>query len=125
MVRKLLKLSGVFNVVVLYSIIVSIYSPCLLYSNASFSTDNSAKDESYFSLFSANLIGPAVNTKNIVTLNDIPFSILKNYLNKFSACLKEAELFHEITFSKYILYAGTIIVRFQQTDIIYPFHYFW
>jgi hypothetical protein len=104
---------------------MSLYSPGILISNATFSQDASTEDESNFLLFSANLFCPAVNAKNYSGFTDIPFSFLKNYLNKFSACPKEAEIFHEITFSKYIFYAGNIIVRFQQTDIIFPFHYFW
>jgi len=104
---------------------MSLYSNSILTSNATFYKDPLTEDESYFLLFSANLYSPAVNTKNINGFPDLPYSILKNYLNKFSACFKEVELFHEITFSKYIFYTGNIIVRFQQTDIIYPFHYFW
>jgi hypothetical protein len=78
----------------------------MLSLKTTFSKDKSNDGETYYSLFASSLYFPAANSKNLSLFSEIPYTIVNKYLNKFSACLKEVELLREITYSKYIFYAG-------------------
>ncbi len=51
--------------------------------------------------------------------------LAKYHFNSFVDRFKAEETLSLIEFSKYFFYSSYLIERFQPTDIIFPFHYFW
>jgi len=92
----------------------------------SISSNKSAQQESLFSPVSSSHYGQAIQTRNFVNvLNQLPVYTLKNHLNDCSTPSKATESLLISHFSRYFFYAANCIIRFQPTDIIFPFHYFW
>jgi hypothetical protein len=81
-------------------------------------------NETYFSPYLANIFNPADNSRNASGFSTIILSAANKYVNKFSVAIEEGTLVRKISFSTYTFYARNIIIRFQPTDIIFPFHYF-
>ena len=123
--KKVLKTGVLLLVLVLYCFTVSLYSHDLLRSNTAFS-GQSSEVKSYFSLASVNLFSHTIRTENSVNyFYHRLSSSLKSHLNDFLFKGVAVDSFLLKTFSKYIFYSRVIIVGFLQTDIIFPFHYFW
>lgn len=78
-----------------------------------------------FSLITMESFCQVTQTETIRGLNNHPVTPLRNHLNVFLACTKDAELAILNSYSKYFFYAKNTITCFCKTDVIFPFHYFW
>ena len=111
---------------VLYCFAVVFYNSDIGILGSSFAGDRFSDYEQYFVSSSPNLLTSAIRSEYITTeFEKLPISVQKNNLNKFTTCDRIAELHINSTFSKYIIYSIIEVERFQQTDIIFPFQYFW
>lgn len=67
------------------------------------------------------------------TRTNVPFSFSKNnpnttfktFHNSLFVHTKTIERVFNIAYTQYNFYAKNVLARFKQTDIIFPFHYFW
>jgi hypothetical protein len=123
--KKVFKIAALLHVIILYCLVLSVYSHGIACTEISVSTGELSQKEHNISSVSANQTGFAVQTENsVIGYNNLPSS--QNFhFNTFFGHHKSSDLFLLKTFPKYILYAKNIVVGFQQTDIIFPFHYFW
>jgi hypothetical protein len=124
-VRKILRISGFYTGLILVSLLVSFYTPAILIPDAAFSQEPLNTGQSSFLPFTVDLFGPANTNRTYSGTSDIPVSFANQSLNKFITFQEAAIIFRKIFISRYVFYARNIIVRLQEADIIYPFHYFW
>lgn len=119
------RIFSLLSVSLLYFIIVSFYSNPIFIDNFT-STQTNTETEHYCSLVTNNLLchTSEIESSNTIFNNTLP-TTLKNNFNKFSNCIHSTEQAYFNTFSQYNFYAQNLLVRLQQTDIIFPFHYFW
>lgn len=124
--KKVVKAAALFPILVLYCFIVSLYSTGISASGIKFQNDQSTKEGSYFPIGGNYLLYHTTKTENVVNgfKNLLTFSF-KNHTNDFLAHRKAAESYLFNTYSEYIFFAKNLVVKLQQTDIIFPFHYFW
>lgn len=114
------------HIIILYHFTIVFYSTTIVTLGDTLSKTQSSGDKSFFLLFSGNLFCPATQTENIVKDFNEPSS--SSPKNQFNGCVDRFKLekaFFHITFSKYVFHTVYVIKRFQPTDIIFPFHYFW
>ena len=120
------KISTFLHISVLCCFIVISYNSNLLTSIMTSPAGKSILNENYSSIISANLFLPTGETDNVIHGYNINTpSSLKTNPNDFLACIKAKELLLVNLFSKYIFFSRNVVIRFQPTDIIFPFHYFW
>lgn len=123
--KKVFKIAALLHVIILYCLVLSIYGHGIVSAEISISPGELSQKEHSISSVSANLIGNAIQTENCVNgYNNLPSSQNFNFSTIFGHN-KSSDLFLLKTFPKYIFYAKNIVVVFQQTDIIFPSHYFW
>lgn len=123
--NKSTKIIGLFSTIVLYLFIVNAYGIRLLSSDTTFDTQQTLDNQNYFSLLSSNLFCPSLQFENgIAGTNELPSTSNKRPYFNFLSGINNADLFFENTSAKYIFYSKNIIIQFQETDIIYPFHSF-
>ena len=88
--------------------------------------DRSSRTESCFLLSAADSFGPGErNENNIKEISRLPSTSPNNHVNSLVARLITEESFFIIKFSRCLFYSSNIDDHFNQTDIIFPFHYFW
>lgn len=58
-------------------------------------------------------------------VNKLPHPTFKNSPFKLFVCSSLAEYAYRTVFTLYRFFSVNILVRFFETDIIFPFHYFW
>ncbi|MGV3589233.1 MAG: hypothetical protein ACO1OF_19660, partial [Adhaeribacter sp.] len=91
-----------------------------------FSNIKRFKQQHFSSLKAPELHGQPVETVNYVTAyNNLPFRPLKNPFKAFLAFVKATEQTNFRIFSQYYFYSQNVLIRLKQTDLIFPFHYFW
>lgn len=113
-------------IIILYCFIISGYSYNHLKTETAFSKGQSSDQKQYYSLVSDNLFCHTVQSEDSVNfVNNFPTSSPKDYHNYTLSSGKAAGLFISGTFLKYIFCSRNFIIKFRQTDIIFPFHYFW
>jgi hypothetical protein len=65
-------------------------------------------------------------TESLVNvINNLPSPNIKNSMFKLLKCPAIAEDLFNTAFTKYQYFSLNILMRFFETDIIFPFHYFW
>jgi len=113
------------NFLVLYGLSLSLYSSKIIGFNAFSAKNQPYNSESYYTISSLDSFRHSIKTENSVDgFNNLPVTTLKNHFNAFSTKIKTTELFHVNEFAKYISYTKNVVIYFEQSDIIYPFHYF-
>jgi hypothetical protein len=122
-VKKSLRIIGLLNISILYCFVISLYSGHTFGYNPDFSKLTNSKTESYYSVVTANLFCHTTQTESSV--NVFPVTSLKTVAQQFSVCGKITEQLLFNVFSQYRFYSQNVLTRFTQTDIIFPFHYFW
>jgi hypothetical protein len=124
--NKVVKLRAFFQSIVLYCFIVSLCStgfltPCISPQNVS-----STRFGSYLPIEGVDLLKITSKIENVSNSLSLYSSLLlKIHLNDLGVFQEAVESFFYNTSSQYIFYAANGITRFLQTDIIFPFHYFW
>jgi Mlc titration factor MtfA (ptsG expression regulator) len=95
-------------------------------SLANYKTVNGNKNtqkEQLKSIASENVVG--VSARNISIIKTNPCQTFKVVSNAFFIHNIAIEQLYNALFADYKFYAIHSIIRFTQTDIIFPFHYFW
>jgi hypothetical protein len=123
---KQLKILSMFSGVILYSFFISIYCGIVFTPSTHFSNIN--PQESFTSeIFTNgnNHAEQAESSSNACTY--IARTTLKNSFNQFSfASLAIVQaLNNSYAFTFYLFYSKNLFIRFNKTNIIFPFHNFW
>jgi len=124
-VKKNIRAIVLVNLLVLYSLSLSLYSVKIIGSDTISTKNQPFNSESYYTISSLDSFRNSIKTENLVDgFSNIPVTTLKNHFNAFSTKIKTTELFHINEFAKYISYTKNAVIDFEHSDIIYPFHYF-
>jgi hypothetical protein len=124
--NKIIRTTILFIFLLLYSFATSYYSGNLACSNLSSTSCRHSDTESQYLLNSKNLFCHTTQYKTSVNaVNNVSSSSSKNSFLDFFANLKASEHTFLNRFQQYILFSKKILLGFRQTDIIFPFHYFW
>lgn len=123
--KKTLKLSFILTTFVLYGFVISLYNGSALTGNSSFLQPD-FQSEYYNSSTYSNLLYHTVQSESSTLIfRQTPTQSLKNFYNGFTASLKNIQQLFINTFSQYHFYSKNLLIRLQNTDIIFPFHSFW
>ncbi|MBU1013757.1 MAG: hypothetical protein KKG99_12195 [Bacteroidetes bacterium] len=113
------------NFLVLYGLSLSLFDSQIIGSDNSSAKNQPCENESYYAINPLDTLRHCIKTENLVDgFNNLPVTALKKHFNAFSTKIKTAELFHINEFAKYISYTKNAVIDFEQSDIIYPFHFF-
>ncbi len=94
------------------------------------SIDNSKQinptNQQYYFFSSSNAHNQIAEKESSVSFcSNIPITIIKNSFKNLSATAKAIEQFFFSTYSQYSFFSQYLLIRLLQTDIVFPFHYFW
>lgn len=122
--KNFLKIVSSIGVIVLYCSVMSLYSNDSFVQKGDVSTErNFSNQQSYFLASSGVHNQIAENENSSVTFySNILIIKIKE---KLSTVTKAIEHSFFCTYSQYNFYSNYILLRFLQTDIIFPFHYYW
>jgi hypothetical protein len=125
-VKKSLRIIGLAGISLLYCFVIGIYSGITFNADAAVIKHSKASDENLTAAVSAKSFHHTVQTENAVTAFSHPKPVSsKNSHNEYSSCTKIAEQLFVTSFLQYNFYSHKLLMRVQQTDLIFPFHYFW
>lgn len=124
--KKSLHIAGLISIALLYCFAIGLYSGVAYAGNTALLKQDGNAAEKYSNTVSAKLFQHTVQTENAVTVcsHSHPVTV-KNTFKEFSAANKVAELVFVHTFSQYNFFSRKLLVRLENTDLIFPFHYFW
>jgi lipid-binding SYLF domain-containing protein len=125
-VKKHLQTTGLISIALLYCLSIGLYSGMAFTGNAAIAKQCDAADESYGSSISAKSFQHTVQTENSITVcnHSNPVTV-KNTHKEFSAVNTVTEKVLVHSFSQYSFYAHKLLIRLQNTNLIFPFQYFW
>ncbi len=106
-------------------IVIGIYSNNAVKSNAISVESNAANDELCLSINAVKYFHTLQTESFVNVMNNLPSPNFKNSMFKLLKCPAIAEEFFNSAFAKYHYFSHNILMRFYETDIIFPFHYFW
>ncbi len=124
--KKSLQITGLISIALLYCLSIGLYSGIAFTGNAAFAKQGNAAAESYGHSVAAKSFQHTLQTENSITVcnHSNPVTVKNTYKEYFAAnTLTEQTLVH--TFSQYSFYSHKLLVRLQNTDLIFPFQYFW
>ncbi|MBK8520324.1 MAG: hypothetical protein WAT20_11045 [Ferruginibacter sp.] len=124
--KKSLQKTGLISMALLYCLAIGLYSGIAFNGNPAFAKQGNEAEKSYGHNVSAKYFLHTIQTRNSFTFGDYSSRVtVKNTYQKFSAAntITEQVLVH--TFSQYRFYSHNLLVRLQNTDLIFPFQYFW
>jgi len=125
-VKKVGKITVLFQVLVLYCFIVSIYSTGVLLPGISFQNNQSEQENGYSPIDGVHLFTPTTKPENVFSgFKNLPTLTFKNFPNNYLAQWKGAESYLVNNWSEYSFFAKNIVPGLQPADIIFPSHYFW
>lgn len=125
-VKKTLRLIVFTSFLVLYCFVMSLYSNNAFIENSSFSKPSNSENRQYYFSTSLNSIYHIANTENFVNFFDnVSTSSPKNSFNKISVLVKITEQLFFNRFTQYSFESLNLLINLQQTNLIFPFHYFW
>jgi len=123
-VKKLLNLFSVFIFILIYGFAVGLHG-----TNAKQHVQvvkQQAGTEKLQSYISSELFFHTSQYESPVNaVNKLPHPTSKNSPFKLFICSVKTEHVHHIVYALYHFFYINILVRFFETDIIFPFHYFW
>jgi len=122
--KKFRRTLQILPILLLYCLTVSFYSGNTLLSKSIFLKGTGHNEKSFFSFASINLLCDATKAENIqIQSNSVfPFSHGKDAMLSPSHGVAERILANKL--SGYFLRCKSILIKFQNTNIIFPFHYF-
>jgi len=125
-VKKRIRIIARLTISVLYCFIISLYSGNALPHSSAFSKLTKSESKNCSTLLASDLLShTAQATLSAPAFTAAPSSSLKNPFNDFLAWVKTTDRVFFSTFSQYSFYSQNLLIRFRQTDVIFPFHYFW
>ena len=124
--KKSLHITGLISLALLYCFAIGLYSGAAYAGNISFSKQSGNATEKYSNAVSAKLFQHTVQTENSATVcsHSNPVTV-KNTYKEFSAANIADEHVYLHTLSQYHFFSHKLLARLQNTDLIFPFHYFW
>jgi len=125
-VKKSLRITGLISIALLYCFAIGLYSGVVYAGNGSFLTQDGHAEKKYSNPVFAKHFQHTIQSENAVTVCSYsnPASV-KSTWKEFSAANIAAEHVYVHTFSRYNFFSRKLLVRLQNTDLIFPFHYFW
>lgn len=124
--KNKLKIHSFHHFSVLCCFVISLYSTVILIEDQAALAGTSGNDENYYSIAAPKLFFPSTKSENIVIGADsFSASSEKQTQNEFSFTGRAAEVLLFCKFLKPLGFSGSFVFQFKNTDIIYPFHYFW
>jgi hypothetical protein len=124
-VKKILQKTGLVCITLLYCLAIGLYSSVPLNANAAIAKQGNAK-ESYSHSITAKSFQHTVQTENSLTVCSHTNPVAeKNSYKEFSDANLASEHLLLHTFSQYNFFSNKLLVRLKNTDLIFPFQYFW
>jgi hypothetical protein len=125
-VKKNLQITGLLSITLLYCLAIGLYSGVGFNGIAAFANQGNAAKESYTHSVAAKSFHHTIQTGNSLTVcnHSNPVTV-KNTYKEFSAVNKITEQILVCSFLQYSFYSHKLLVRLQNTDLIFPFQYFW
>jgi hypothetical protein len=124
--KEWVRIVSSIQLAVLYCVAVVFYSSSSGALNSSFVNDQSNNAGHCFLFASPDIFAAEAQAISVIKeFEKLPFSAQKNYLNRFVTCVRTAELHLVSIFTRYIYHSHNEVERLLQTDIIFPFQYFW
>ncbi|HEX2683303.1 MAG TPA: hypothetical protein VHL77_05205 [Ferruginibacter sp.] len=123
--KNALRNTALIGLSVLYCFVTSLYSGVGNNAKAVTASSFNASD-SYTAAVSAKCFKHTVQSENSFSIfNHARPVSLKNSHNDFPACIKTTGALVLTRFQQYHFYSQNLLTRVRQTDLIFPFHYFW
>jgi len=122
-VKKAFRTFSVLAVSALYFFILSVGGNHAFVESSCAQTPSGSWENSAF--VSSKLLCNTVPAERTTVHYNAPPPSLKNSVSELSACLKTTEQLFFRVFSQYRFYSQQVLVRLQNTDLIFPFHSFW
>jgi len=122
-VKRLLKISAVLGISILYGFLLSLHN---VNDYHSIVVSKSADLVISISVDSSNLFCHTEQTESLGSVySRVSRTSVKNSFNQFTACPTIAGKLLFNNYLPYIYFSENLVVGFKPTDIIFPFHYFW
>lgn len=126
MLKKTFKIIALLNISALYCFIISLYSSRAFVYTSDFSQFNEAESKYYKSALLSDLLCHIVQAEVSATaLHNTPSPSSKNPFSGFLYCFKTTAKLFPDNLSRYSFCSQNHLVRLQQANLIFPFHYFW
>jgi hypothetical protein len=122
-VKRILKISAVLGISVLYCFLISVNRAPQVFSNP-----NVTHSECGFFISDASspLLHSGERSETLANVNSsVSHLNVKNSFNQFFACLATPVRILNNKFLPIFIGLGVAVSLFTSTDIIFPFHYFW
>jgi len=123
-VKKLVKITSILFFVALYCLITGLYRGGSSSNPVNSKSNSSINIQEYFFFESLNTNDQVANNENAVSYST-PITTIKNHTSKFICSLFAIERIILNTFWQYSFDSHFLLIQFFQTDITFPFHYFW
>jgi len=125
-VKRSLQITGLLSIALLYCLAIGLYSGMAFNRTAAFAKQPNTTKESYGYSVAAKSFQHTVQSENSLTVcsHNNPVT-LKNTYKEFSAINKVTEQVLVRTFLQYSFFSHKLLLRLQNTDLIFPFQYFW
>lgn len=124
--KKILKTTALFNLILLYSFIISFNSSNNEPLHSSLSSSKQTESSSSCLFITKGLFShSAQNESSVKVLAKLPCFLLKNTFTYYSDLTKTTEYLFSTRFLQYILNSRNILIRHRKANIIFPFHFFW
>jgi hypothetical protein len=124
--KKTLHITGLLGIALLYCLATALCSGVAYAGNTPFSKQAGNSTEKYSNAVSAKLFQHTLQTENSITVcnHSNPVTV-KNTFKDFSAINLATEHIYVRRFLQYNFFSHKLLARLQNTDLIFPFHYFW
>jgi len=125
-VKKALWQFLLVTIAVVYCLVIGLYNSQALAEQLALSGNTDSESQYVSASGSSYQFGHTNQTVSYGTVSgNLPFTPLKNLYKAFLACVKIIEKLYFSFFSQYRFYSQNELIRLKQTDLIFPFHYFW
>jgi len=126
-VKKIWGIAALLNLFILYNFVVSSYSSSGFDATPVSAAQQhcSPAENDHSSISESSLCQTAPIESLVSVVNPVPPSSPKNPFHDFAAFIQTSEQIIATRFQQYHFFSKNILIRFFQTDIIYPFHCFW
>lgn len=124
--KNSLQITGFISIALLYCLCIGLYSGMAFNGIAAFAKKGNQAKESYGHNVSANSFQHTIQTENAITVCSLGNTVTaKNTYKELSAANTATEQVLVHAFSQYSFYSYNLLIRLQNTDLIFPFQYFW
>lgn len=109
----------------IYCMVMGLYSYSTVFTPASITTNHTPVTELHEFISSVKIFHTPQSGNIAKVLNNYPSPTFKTSPFKLFLSLGYEANLVATKFSSYYFFSHNLMVRFVQTDIIFPFHYFW